>query len=104
MVKMELTGVIQNIIFRNASNGYTVLSMLSDTEKQPVTAVGSMPLLDVGDTVQLEGEFTSNPRFGEQFAVTSYSRVAPSTVTSIIAYLSSGAVRGVGPALATFAV
>ena len=76
---MELNGIIQNIIYRNASNGYTVLSVLPDSGKQPVTAVGKMPLLDIGDTVAMEGEMTYNARFGSQFAVASYSRVAPST-------------------------
>ena len=97
---MELTGVVQNIIFRNASNGYTVLSVLPEAGKQPMTAVGKMPLLDVGDTVCMQGESTYSTRFGTQFAVSSYTRVAPSTETAIIAYLSSGAVRGIGPALA----
>ena len=97
---MELTGVIQNIIYRNASNGYTVLSVMPDQGKMPITAVGKMPLLDVGDSVSLDGAYTFNARFGQQFAVNSYSRVAPSTESSIIAYLSSGAVRGVGPSLA----
>lgn len=97
---MELNGIIQNIIYRNASNGYTVLSVLPDSGKQPVTAVGKMPLLDIGDTVAMEGEMTYNARFGSQFAVASYSRVAPSTESAIIAYLSSGAIRGIGPSLA----
>ena len=97
---MELTGVIQNIIYRNASNGYTVLSVLPDHARQPVTAVGKMPLLNVGDTVSMTGENTYNARFGTQFAVSSYSRVAPSTESAMIAYLSSGSVRGVGPNLA----
>ena len=97
---MELKGIVQNIIYRNASNGYTVLRVLSEEDRQLVTAVGSMPLLDVGDTVALIGNFTSNPRFGEQYSVVSYTRVAPSTENAIIDYLSSGAVRGVGPSLA----
>lgn len=97
---MELTGTVQNIIYRNASNGYTVLRLLSDENRQLITAVGRMPLLDTGDTVLLEGDYTSNPRFGEQFTVLSYSRVAPSTISAITDYLSSGAVRGVGPSLA----
>lgn len=97
---MELKGIVQTIVYRNASNGYTVLRVLSEESRQPVTAVGNMPLLDVGDTVALTGDYTSNPRFGEQFSVVSYSRVAPSTENAIIDYLSSGAVRGVGPSLA----
>lgn len=97
---MELTGIVQNIIYRNASNGYTVLSVLPESNLQPVTAVGKMPLLDVGDTVSMQGETTYNARYGTQFSVASYARVAPSTERTIIAYLSSGAVRGIGPSLA----
>ena len=97
---MELNGIVQNIIFRNTDNGYTVLSILNESDNIPVTAVGKMPLLDIGDTVTLSGESTYNSRFGLQFVVNSYKRVAPSTETAIIAYLSSGAVKGIGKNLA----
>lgn len=97
---MELNGTVQSIIFRNAANGYTVLSLLSDDQKETKTCVGTLPLLNVGDTVCLTGDETYHPRFGTQFKVSSYERRAPSSNSAIISYLESGVVRGVGPAMA----
>ena len=97
---MELYGTVQSIIYRNATNGYTVLSLLFDDEKQTVTCVGILPLINVGDTVRLVGERTYHPKFGTQFKVDSYERKAPSSNSAIIKYLESGVVRGVGPAMA----
>ena len=97
---MELNGTVQAIIFRNATNGYTVLSLLSNDETQVTTCVGALPLLNAGDSVTLQGETTYHPRFGTQFKVASYERKAPSSETAIIKYLESGVVRGVGPAMA----
>ena len=97
---MELNGTVQSIIFRNASNGYTVLTLLSSDEKQTVTCVGTLPLLNPGDTVVLTGEQSYHPRFGSQFKVNAFERKAPSSESSIIKYLESGVVRGVGPAMA----
>jgi exodeoxyribonuclease V alpha subunit len=97
---MELNGTVQSIIYRNATNGYTVLSLLFDDDNKTVTCVGTLPLVNVGDTVCLSGEQTYHPKFGTQFKVVSYERKAPSSNTAIIKYLESGVVRGVGPAMA----
>ena len=97
---MELNGTVKSIIFRNTTNGYTVLSLLSNDEKELTTCVGALPLLNPGDTVTFTGETTYHPRFGTQFKVVSYERKAPSSETAIIKYLESGVVRGVGPAMA----
>ena len=97
---MELNGTVKSIIFRNATNGYTVLSLLSNDEKTVTTCVGTLPLLNPGDSVIMNGEPSYHARFGSQFKVASYERKAPSSETSIIKYLESGAVRGVGPSMA----
>ena len=97
---MELNGTVKSIIFRNATNGYTVLSLLSNDEKTVTTCVGTLPLLNPGDTVIMTGEPSYHARFGSQFKVASYERKAPSSETSIIKYLESGIVRGVGPSMA----
>lgn len=97
---MELNGTVQSIIFRNAENGYTVLSLLNDADQRTVTCVGVLPLLNVGDTVSVTGEESYHQRFGSQFKVNSYTRKAPSSNSAIIRYLESGVVRGVGPAMA----
>ena len=97
---MELNGTVKSIIYRNTSNGYTVLTLLASDESSIVTCVGTLPLLNPGDTVHLEGEQTYHPRFGTQFKAVTYEKKAPSTETAIIKYLESGVVRGVGPAMA----
>lgn len=97
---MELNGTVQSIIYRNATNGYTVLSLLCDDEKTTMTCVGTLPLVNVGDTVTLQGEQTYHPKFGTQFKTETCERKAPSSHTAIIRYLESGVVRGVGPAMA----
>ena len=97
---MELNGTVQSIIYRNASNGYTVLSLVCEDDNRLITCVGTLPLINAGDTVSLNGEQTYHARFGSQFKVASYARRAPSSSSAIIKYLESGAVRGVGPAMA----
>ena len=97
---MELNGTVKSIIYRNASNGYTVLTLLSSDEQTVTTCVGALPLINPGDSVVLRGEQTYHPKFGTQFKVASYEKKAPSTETAIIRYLESGVVRGVGPAMA----
>ena len=97
---MDLTGSVQSIIYRNAANGYTVLSLLPDGENTSITCVGTMPLLNVGDSVSMTGEHTYHTRFGTQFKVFDYRRKAPSSNSAIIRYLESGVVRGVGPVMA----
>lgn len=97
---MELNGTVQTIIYRNTTNGYTVLSLLCEDERRTITCVGTLPLLNVGDTVSLMGDETVHARFGTQFRVVSYERRAPSSNSAIIKYLESGVVRGVGPVMA----
>ncbi len=97
---MDLTGSVQSIIYRNAANGYTVLSLLPDGENTSITCVGTMPLLNVGDSVSMTGEHIYHARFGTQFKVSEYRRKAPSSNSAIIRYLESGVVRGVGPVMA----
>lgn len=96
---MEFTGIVQSIIYRNPDNGYTVLNVQSDKGEQ-LTAVGALMLVGEGEQVLLKGDIKSHPRFGRQLAVTSYERIAPRTASAVIAYLGSGVVKGVGPALA----
>ena len=97
---MELNGTVQSIIYRNATNGYTVLSLLLDDEKTTMTCVGTMPLVNAGDSVCLIGDEIYHPKFGTQFKVESSERKAPSSNSAIIKYLESGVVRGVGPTMA----
>lgn len=97
---MELNGTVQSIIYRNSANGYTVLSLLCDDDNTTITCVGTLPLINAGDSVCFDGDKTYHPKFGTQFKVVSSERRAPSSNSAIIKYLESGVVRGVGPTMA----
>lgn len=90
-----LTGIVEDIIFQNAVNGYTVMDFSTETEL--FTAVGVMPSLAAGETVTLTGSFTIHPSFGRQFKVEAFSRCMPETADQIFKYLSSGVIHGIGP-------
>lgn len=96
---MELTGTIENIIYRNADNGYTVLELFSD-EGEHITAVGSLALCNRGERVTLTGQYASHPKYGRQFKAASAKTLAPSTLSAIESYLGSGLIRGVGASTA----
>lgn len=96
---MELTGTIENIIYRNADNGYTVLELFSDEGKH-ITAVGSLALCNRGERVTLTGQYASHPKYGRQFKAASAKTLAPSTLSAIESYLGSGLIRGVGASTA----
>lgn len=94
----KIKGYIQHIIYRNAANGYTVLELLSGEDE--ITCVGFFKTTDQGETIEAEGNFTSHPVYGEQFKIEHYRIVPPDDIQSIERYLGSGAVKGVGEALA----
>ena len=94
---MHIEGVIEEIIFRNEQNGYTV--MIVDQNGTPVTAVGKMINVNIGENISMEGEFTKS-KYGFQFAFNDYEVVLPSTISGIERYLSSGLIKGVGPVTA----
>jgi len=94
----ELSGQVESIIYRNDENGYTVLELTG--EDSLITATGVMPLISVGETVKLIGAFKNHPTYGEQFAVSAFERSMPENLDGILKYLSSGAVKGIGPATA----
>ena len=90
----EYEGVIAEIIFHNDGNGYTVA--VFETEEAAFTVVGSLPAVSVGKSYRLQGKFTVNPRYGEQFAISSFEEIMPSTKDGIREFLSSGALKGIG--------
>ena len=96
---MILEGTIDHIIFRNSENGYTVLEIL-DGSGELFTVVGSMPQFDSGETVAFTGEFIKHPVYDLQFKMTSCELKVPEDRESILRYLSSGAVKGIGKGLA----
>ncbi len=95
----KIEGIIEKITYTNEQNGYTVALVLSGNTR--LTAVGIMPFLNVGETVMLYGRYIIHPTYGEQFSVSSFERTAPKTVGAVLRYLSSGIIKGVGPATAS---
>ena len=93
-----IKGFIDHIIYRNKDNGYTVLNLL--TQEGELTCVGFFKTMDQGETIEAQGEYAQHPVYGEQFKVEQYKILPPSDEVSVERYLSSGAVKGVGEALA----
>lgn len=95
---LKIEGTVENVMFRNESNGYTVLDI--DTGGELVTAVGELGDVESGEILLLEGCYVTHPRFGTQFKAEYCERKLPNTSVNICKYLSSGAIKGIGPALA----
>jgi helicase, putative, RecD/TraA family len=86
--------VVEHVIFRNEQNGYTVLEVKAEDER--VTAVGKIPWVNAGECLCLVGRWKTHHNFGMQFCVESYERFMPSETESIVKYLSSGIIKGLG--------
>ena len=95
---LQLEGEVENIVFRNDENGYTVLE-IADGDEQ-LTAVGVMPPVSAGDKVVMTGWFSEHKIYGKQFSARTCEICRPSESADILRYLSSGAVRGIGPSTA----
>ncbi len=95
----EIEGTVEEITFRNEQNSFTVMEL--DVEGDPVIVVGALPPVNAGEAVHLYGRWTSHPKFGRQFTAESLESTMPSGATAILRYLSSGAVKGIGPSTAT---
>lgn len=93
-----IKGFIDHIIYRNKDNGYTVLNLL--TQDDELTCVGFFKTMDQGETIEAEGEYTQHQVYGKQFKIEHYKILPPSDEASVERYLCSGAVKGVGEALA----
>lgn len=94
----ELDCTVEHIIYRNEENGYTVIE--AETESGEITAVGTMPMVCEGEQLHLIGRFTSHSNYGEQFSVSAFESIMPTTSLGILKYLSAGAVKGIGAATA----
>ncbi|MCD8026251.1 MAG: ATP-dependent RecD-like DNA helicase [Clostridiales bacterium] len=92
---LQLEGAVENIIYRNEENGYSVIE-ISDADNF-ITAVGIMPQIGAGDIVKLTGRYTTHRNYGEQFSVQVCEICRPTESADILRYLSSGAVKGIGP-------
>lgn len=95
---LEMTGSVEQVIFKNEKNGYAIIEINNGEEL--VTAVGTMPLVSAGEEVRVVGSWINNPNYGTQFKVEGFERSKPSTAAAMLKYLSSGAVKGIGPGTA----
>ncbi len=93
-----IKGFIEHIIYRNTDNGYTVFNLISGEEE--ITCVGFFKTSDQGETIEAEGNYITHTVYGEQFKIEHYRIVAPDDAVSMERYLGSGAIKGVGGALA----
>ena len=93
-----ITGYVDHIIYRNADNGYMVLVVVCEEEE--ITCVGIFSGISEGENIEVTGEYTAHPTYGKQFKAESYVEKEPTDELSIERYLGSGAIKGIGAALA----
>ena len=94
------SGTVEEIVYRNDTNGYTVMMLIDEKSKELVTAVGSLPFVYEGESISLWGTWTQHPEYGKQLSVSSFHKSLPTTSQDILRYLSSKAVKGIGPSTA----
>ena len=94
----KLAGYVEHILYRNADNGYTVLNLVSGEAE--ITCVGIFSAIAEGENIEASGDYTDHPTYGKQFKVESFEEKAPEDEEAIERYLGSGAIRGIGLALA----
>ncbi len=94
----SIKGFVDHIIFQNAENGYTVMILV--VEGLEVTCVGTLKGVSEGETIEAQGEYVDHPVYGKQFKIAEYHFIPPEDELSIERYLGSGAIKGIGPALA----
>src|SRR5690554_4289308 len=96
----EVIGIVEDIIYRNEDNGFSVIDVQEEATNQLVTVVGNFPFISQGERVRLEGEWTTHPDYGRQLKMQNYSSATPSTIVGLTNYLASGLIKGVGEATA----
>lgn len=95
-----VTGYIDHVIFRNDDNGYTVMVLKGMEEEQELTCVGTFPAITQGASIEATGNYITHPVYGKQFQISSYTEKMPEDALAMERYLGSGAIKGIGAALA----
>ena len=96
---IRLEGSVSAVVFQNRENGYTVLR-IKDEQGQLNTAVGIVPDTSIGERLRIEGRWSSHSTYGKQLEIVTLERLMPESRIEILAYLSSHAIRGIGPKIA----
>ena len=94
----KLAGYVEHIIYRNTDNGYTVLNLVNGEDE--ITCVGIFSTIAEGENIEATGDYTDHPTYGTQFKVVSFEEKAPEDQEAIERYLGSGAIKGIGLAMA----
>ena len=90
---MEIKGQIEDIIYSNESNSYTVCTII--LEKEIITAVGYLPFINIGDIIVAQGNFVKHATYGEQFKIETFEKCLPETLEGLENYLAGGVIKGI---------
>ena len=93
---LKLSGSIEHVIYANEENGFAICDMGTDTDEL-ITITGILPYVGEGDLVTVYGRWVHNPKYGRQFKVEQCEKQLPADRASILRYLSSGTIKGIGP-------
>ncbi len=96
---LRLTGSIEHVIYANEDNGFAICDLGTESGDL-VTITGTIPYVGEGDSVTVYGKWVHNPKYGRQFRVETCERQMPADANSMLRYLASGAIKGIGPKLA----
>ncbi len=94
---IRLSGSIEHVIYANEDNGFAICDMGSDDGDELITITGTLPYIGEGDVVAVYGRWVHNPKYGRQFKVEQFEKQLPADRASILRYLSSGSIKGIGP-------
>lgn len=97
-ISVELSGSVEDVIYKNADNGYTVINLGCD--EGLIAVVGNLGDVNEGERLSLRGGWITSPKYGRQFKAAMFERSMPETESEISAYLGSGVIKGLGPAIA----
>lgn len=96
---LEFSGAVTSLVYHDPERGFTIAE-LTPEQGRPITIVGVIPGVVVGENLRVRGRFEVHKRYGQQLRIESYELIRPSTAKGIVAYLSGGLVKGIGPKLA----
>lgn len=95
---MEIKGEVQDIIYKNEINSYTIATF--KTSEEETTVVGYLPFINSGDTLKVNGVFVEHQEYGRQFKIETFEKIMPQTLDALERYLANGTIKGIGPATA----
>ena len=93
---IEIKGSVEGVIYANEENGYTICDIGTE-DGELITAVGILPYISEGDTLAIYGKWVHNPKYGRQFSVERFEKALPADKSSMLRYLASRAIKGIGP-------